>query len=189
MQILKDRIQSHAQHLGNGIVRVDSFINHQIDSVLMQIIGEEFARRFKNTKPTKIFTAETSGIAPALATGIALKIPVVFARKHKPMTMGNNSFKASSISPTHEHAVELLLSGEYMTPTDRVLIIDDFLASAKTLKALTQLVSQSGAQLVGIGTVIEKVYAEGRKELADLNVPVESLAAIAGFDGDKLILK
>jgi xanthine phosphoribosyltransferase len=188
MQVLKERIQNDGQHLGNGVLKVDSFMNHQIDPILMQVIGEEFARRFKHTKPTKILTAESSGIAPALATGMVLKIPIVFARKHKPITMEENPFRVSSTSPTHKKTVELLVSTEYLAPTDRVLIIDDFLASAKTIKALALLTEQSGALLMGIGAVIEKVYANGRAELADLTIPVESLAAIKDFDGEKIIL-
>ncbi len=188
MQILKERIQSDAQHLGNGILKVDSFMNHQIDPLLMQNIGEEFARRFKDVKATKILTAETSGIAPAVATGLFLKIPIVFARKHKPITMGENPFRASSVSPTHKKTVELMVSTEYLLPTDRVLIIDDFLSSAKTIGALVLLVEQSGASLVGIGAVIEKVYAGGRNELVNLKVPIETLAAIKTYDGEKIIL-
>ena len=188
MQILKECIQKNGQHLGQGILKVDSFMNHQIDSALMQSIGEEFARRFAHTKPNKILTAETSGIAPALVTGIVLKVPVVFARKHKPLTMGENPFRASSVSPTHQKSVELLVSSEYLAAEDRVLIIDDFLASAKTIRALVLLVEQSKASLVGIGAVIEKVYAGGRKELADLKIPIESLAAISNYDGAKIIM-
>jgi xanthine phosphoribosyltransferase len=188
MQLLEERIQREAKHLGNGVLKVDSFMNHQIDPMLMQSIGEEFAIRFAQTKPTRILTAETSGIAPALAAGMALKIPIVFARKHAPITMAENPFRETSVSPTHRKEVELLVSSEYLAATDRVLIIDDFLATAKTLRALILLVAQSGATLVGIGAVIEKVYVNGRSLLSDVKVPIESLAAIERCEGDRIIL-
>ncbi len=189
MQILKERVQSDAQHLGKGVLKVDSFMNHQIDPMLMQSIGEEFARRFRHTNPTKILTAEASGIAPALATGIVLEVPIVFARKNQPITMGKNPFRAFSTSPTHQKPVELLVSSEYLLPEDRVLIIDDFLSSARTFRALALLIKQSGALLIGIGAVIEKAYAGGRTQLANLEVPIESLASIDSFDGEKIVLK
>jgi xanthine phosphoribosyltransferase len=188
MQLLKERIQNEARHLGNGVVKVDSFMNHQIDPVLMQGVGEELARRFAGAKPTRILTAETSGIAPALAVGMCLKIPIVFARKHQPITMKAQPFRESSESPTHNRHVELLVSSEYLLPGDRVLIIDDFLASARTIKALVKLIEQSKATLVGVGAVIEKVYAGGREALTELTVPIEALASIHSFDGDRVVL-
>lgn len=188
MQILKERIEQDAKHLGNGVIKVDSFMNHQIDSVLMQGIGEELAHRFSHTNPTKILTAETSGIAPALAVGIFLKIPIIFARKHQPITMAAKPFHETSPSATHGQSVDLLVSAEYLTPTDRVLIIDDFLSSAKTIQALIHLIDQSGATLVGVGTVIEKAYAGGRAKLANLTVPLETLASISGFNGQAVVV-
>jgi xanthine phosphoribosyltransferase len=163
-------------------------MNHQIDPVLMQSIGEEFARRFKDTNPTRILTAETSGIAPAVAAGMVLKIPVVFARKHQPITMAE-PYREKSSSPTHGKEVELIVSSEYLHSTDRVLILDDFLASAKTILALEKLITQSGAQLVGIGAVIEKAFQNGRSLVVDFKVPVESLACIERFDGEKIVFK
>jgi xanthine phosphoribosyltransferase len=188
MQMLEERVSRDGRHLGNGVVKVDSFMNHQIDPVLMQAIGEEFARRFAHVKPTRILTAETSGIAPALAAGMFLKIPLVFARKHQPITMAKEPFREVSTSPTHGKEVELLVSNEYMHASDRVLIIDDFLSSAKTIRALVHLIEQSGAVLVGIGTVIEKAYVGGRKQLSDIDVPIESLAIIDHCDGESVVL-
>lgn len=187
MQLLADRIQRDGKHLGDGILKVDSFMNHQVDSVLMQAVGEEFAKRFRHTNPTKILTAETSGIAPALTAGISLKIPIIFARKHQPITMAKEPFREVSSSPTHGGQVELLVSSEYLTPNDRILIIDDFLASAKTIKALVQVVEKSAATLVGIGAVIEKPFAGGRELLADVTVPIETLAAIGRYEGESVI--
>lgn len=187
MEILKQRILQDAVYLGKGILKVDAFMNHQIDPLLMRQIGEEFARRFQKTKATRILTAETSGIAPALATGMVLELPIVFARKHQPITMAAEPYRESSQSHTHGKQVELIVSSEYLLATDRVLILDDFLATARTIQALVKLVKSSGATLVGVGAVIEKVFEGGRDLLADLKVPIETLAAIEKFDGDRIV--
>jgi xanthine phosphoribosyltransferase len=189
MQLLQQRILKDGKHLGNGILKVDSFINHQLDSQLMQAIGLEFAGCFGGLRPSKILTAETSGIAPALATGIQLGIPVLFARKHQPLTMAANPYRQRAASHTHGREVELIVSPEFLLSTDRVLIIDDFLATAQTIAALAKLVEQSGAQLVGIGAVIEKSFEGGRDALSYLNIPVCSLAVIERVEGEQIILQ
>ena len=188
MEILREQILKHGRHLGNGMLKVDAFMNHQIDSMLMRAAGEEFARRFQHLKPTKILTAETSGIAPALAAGMALGVPVVFARKHQPLTMAPEPYRETATSPTHKKEVELIVSKEYLSPEDRVLIIDDFLATARTIFALEKLIKQGGATLIGIGAVIEKQYSGGRELLRNIGVPVESLAVIERMDGDNIIV-
>jgi xanthine phosphoribosyltransferase len=189
MQLLHERILKEGRHLGGGIIKVDSFINHQLDPMLMQAVGVEFARCFGPAQPTKILTAETSGIAPALATGMALGVPVLFARKHQPLTMAPNPFRQVAPSHTHARQVELIVSPEFLQPADRVLIIDDFLATAQTILALAKLVEQSGGQLVGIGAVIEKSFEGGREALQDLRVPVHSLAIVERFEGERIILQ
>lgn len=187
MKVLKERIARDGKHLGNGILKVDGFMNHQIDPILMQEIGEEFARRFADTKPSKILTAEASGIAPAVSAGMILKVPIVFAKKRQPITM-TEAYKEQSISPTKGGAaVELVVSSEYLGPEDRVLILDDFLSSARTIKALIKLIESSGATLVGIGAVIEKSFSGGRDALEGVTVPVESLAVIKEMDGESII--
>ncbi len=188
MQLLRERILRDGKHLGGGILKVDSFMNHQLDPLLMKEIGAEFARRFSAVRPTKIFTAETSGIAPALATAMAMQIPILFARKHQPLTMAANPYREIADSHTHARQIELIVSPEYLLGSDRVLIVDDFLATSKTIRALTRLVEQSGAQLVGIGAVIEKAFEGGRAALGNLNVPIESLAVIQRFEGERIIL-
>jgi xanthine phosphoribosyltransferase len=187
MKVLKDRITKDGKHLGNGILKVDGFMNHQIDPILMKEIGEEFARLFAGTNPTKILTAEASGIAPAVSAGMILKVPIVFAKKKQPITM-TEAYKEQSISPTKGGAtVELVVSSEYLGPEDRVLILDDFLSSARTIKALIKLIDHSGATLVGIGAVIEKSFSGGRDALEGVTVPVESLAVIKEMDGETII--
>jgi xanthine phosphoribosyltransferase len=187
MHWLRERIQNEGKHLGEGILKVDVFMNHQVDPLLMQGIGYEFARRFRAVHPTKILTAEISGIAPALAAGMMLQVPVVFARKHKPITLGQEPYRASAPSHTKGGEVDLMVSREFLAPEDRILIIDDFLASALTIRALARIVALSGAQLVGIGAVIEKAFEGGRGALRDLGVPVESLAVIERFEGDRIV--
>jgi xanthine phosphoribosyltransferase len=188
MDLLRQRILQDGKHLGKGILKVDSFMNHQIDPLLMQAVGEEFAARFRQFNPTRILTAETSGIAPALAAAMSLKVPLVFARKHKPVTMAAEPYVESAPSHTKGGVVDLIVSSEYLEATDRVLIIDDFLASAKTLVALVNLVKSSGATLVGIGAVIEKEFQGGRALLKDVTVPIESLAIIESMD-ETIVLK
>jgi xanthine phosphoribosyltransferase len=187
MEELKTRILKEGRNLGGGILKVDSFLNHQIDPGLMTRLGQELARRLAETRPTKVLTAETSGIAPALATAAALGIPVVFARKSPPLTMDYTIVKETCRSRTHDKMVELMVSTEYLTPQDRVLIIDDFLATAQTINALARLVAKVNATLVGVGTVIEKEFEHGRINAKGLAVPIESLAVIASMDDGKIV--
>jgi xanthine phosphoribosyltransferase len=189
VQALIERIRSEGRNLGNGILKVDGFVNHQLDPVLTMNMGAEFAQRFTDldvTGVTKVITAEVSGIAPALATGHALGVPVVYARKTRPITMRDGFYCATAPSHTKGGQVELIVSPEYLFPFDRVVLIDDFLASGETIAALAQLIFQCGATLCGIGCVIEKEFEEGRKRLAHLGVPIISLALIESMDGDDI---
>lgn len=189
MELLAERIIKDGKNLGKGILKVDSFMNHQIDPFLMKEIGGEFARRFRHLEPTRVLTAETSGIAPALSTAMSLDVPLVFARKHQPVTMAAEPYRQSAPSHTHGKEVELIVSSEYLSSSDRVIIIDDFLATARTLIALVNLVQASGAQLLAIGAVIEKCFQSGREQLAHLNIPIETLAAIERMDESGIVLR
>lgn len=189
MQALIDRIRSEGRNLGNGILKVDGFVNHQLDPALTMQMGAEFARLFQAsgvTGITKVITAEVSGIAPALATAHALNVPVVYARKSRPITMQNGAYSATAPSHTKGGMVELIVSPEYLQPSDRVLLIDDFLASGETIAALASVISQCRATLCGIGCVIEKEFEGGRERLAELNVPIVSLAQIESMDGEDI---
>ncbi|MDI7276498.1 MAG: xanthine phosphoribosyltransferase, partial [Anaerolineae bacterium] len=166
MQPLRERILAEGRNLGGGILKVDTFINHQVDAQLMLAVGEELARRFRAAGATKVLTAEISGIAPALATALALHLPVVYARKVKPVTMPVETFRETAPSHTKGRMVELFVSPEILSPTDRVLVVDDFLASGQTIAALVRIVRQAQATLVGIGAVIEKSFEGGRGFLA-----------------------
>jgi len=187
MQALIDRIVRDGKNLGNGILKVDGFINHQVDPALMDACGKEFARRFNHVGATKILTAEISGIAPALTTAQHLGLPVVYARKHKPITMPDQVFLTLSPSHTKGRIVELIISPEYLAGGERVLIIDDFLATGATILGLVRLAQTAGATLVGIGALIEKTFEGGRALLAHLGVPIESLACITSMEGDQIL--
>lgn len=186
---LRERIATEGRNLGRGILKVDSFINHQVDAGLMMAVGEELGRRFAQYGPTKVLTAEISGIAPALTTALVLGVPVVYARKTKPITMPDKIYRDTAPSHTKGHMVELLVSPEVLGPDDRVLIVDDFLATGQTIAALARIVAQSGASLVGVGTVIEKVFEGGRELLAgQYAVPIESLVIISDMSDGQIIM-
>ena len=188
MEELKDRIRRDGRNLGNGILKVDGFINHQVDPALMDSCGKELASRFAHLGATKILTAEISGIAPALTTARCLGLPVVYARKTKPITMPDQVFLTLAPSHTKGRMVELIVSPEYLTGRERVLIIDDFLASGATIMGLIRLAQTAGAAVVGVGTLIEKVFEGGRALLNPIGIPIESLVCITSMDDGKIVL-
>ncbi len=187
MEELKERILRDGKNLGNGILKVDSFVNHQVDPRLMYACGGELARRFAGVGATKVLTAEISGIAPALTTALHLGLPVVYARKSKPVTMTNAVFL--TLAPSHTKGVmtELIVSPEFLAGGERILIIDDFLASGATIMGLVRLAQTAGATIVGIGALIEKTFEGGRAALAHLAVPVEALARIVSMEDDRIV--
>jgi xanthine phosphoribosyltransferase len=184
---LEERIARDGQVLGNGILKVDGFVNHQVDAGLMDVCGKEFARRFAKLGATKVLTAEISGIAPALTTGLHLGLPVVYARKSKPITMPDQVYLTLAPSHTKGRMVELIISPEYLAHGEKVLIIDDFLASGATILGLARLAEAAGAKVVGVGALIEKIFEGGREALKPLGLPVESLAAILSMDDGKIV--
>lgn len=186
MQALKDRIKKEGKNMGGGILKVDSFVNHQVDPPLMNEAGKEFARIFKDIGATKILTAEISGIAPAVYTGLHMELPVVYARKRKPITMPDQVLLTLAPSHTKGRTVELIVSPEFLTGGERVLIIDDFLASGATIMGLVRLAETAGALIVGIGTLIEKSFESGRELLEPIGVPIVSLVAIKSMEGDEI---
>jgi xanthine phosphoribosyltransferase len=188
VETLKARIRTEGRHLGRGILKVDGFINHQIDPVLMDECGRELAARFASVGATKILTAEISGIAPALSTALHLRIPAVYARRERPVTMPDQVLLTVAPSHTKGRSRELVVSPEYLRPTDRVLIIDDFLATGETILGLVRLAEASGARLVGIGAVIEKQFEGGRAALRPLGVPIESLAIVTELRDSEIVL-
>ncbi len=189
MEALKRRILSDGENLGGGILKVDSFINHQIDTHLMFEVGRELASYFADAGVTKVMTAEISGIAPALATAHALNVPLIYARKTRPVTMTGPVYVESAPSHTKGSDVLLMVSAEFLGPEDRVLIVDDFLATGATIEALARLVEHAGATLVGIATAIEKRFEGGRAALFYLNVPIVSLAVVTSMSDGKIVLE
>ena len=185
MQALVSAIQQHGVILPGGILKVDGLVNHQLLPDLTREMGRRFADHFRDLSPSKVLTIEVSGIAPALMTAIELGVPMVYARKKKPITMKEPSFTAQSISRTKGGVVDLFVSSEFLGPQDRVIVIDDFLASGGTLRALSSMIERSGATLLGLGCVIEKAFEQGREQLADLNVPIHTLANILELSEDK----
>ena len=191
MKAIVERIRAEGKNLGRGILKVDSFVNHQLDPALTVEMGQVFASRFAATGVTgitKIITAEVSGIAPALTTGIALGVPVIYARKSRPITMPTGYFRAEAPSHTKGGIVDLIVSPEYLDASDRVLLIDDFLATGLTIDALASLVAECGATLCGIGCIIEKTFEGGRARLAHLGVPIVTLARVESMEGDEIVV-
>src|SRR5512147_2258377 len=183
---LEERILRDGKNLGGGILKVDSFVNHQVDPLLMDACGREFAKYFASVGATKVLTAEISGIAPALTTAIHLGLPVVYARKHKPVTMPDQVYLTLAPSHTKGRMVELIVSPEYLANDEKVLIIDDFLASGATILGLVRLAEAAGSHIVGIGALIEKIFEGGRDALKPLGVPIESLACITSLDDNQI---
>ena len=181
MQLLKDRILSDGKCLPGGILKVDNFINHQMDPVLMQKMAEELARRFSARKINKIITIEASGIAPAIMTGAIMNVPVVFAKKRKPSTM-QNMLVTEVFSFTKHASYTVCVSSDYLCEGDRVLFIDDFLANGNAAMGIMDLAEQGGAAVEGMGFLIEKGFQKGGEELRSRGIHVESLAIIDSLD-------
>ena len=173
MKTLKDRILKDGKCYPGGILKVDNFINHQMDPILMKSIGVEFVRRFASTSINKIITVEASGIAPAIMVGYLLELPVVFAKKKKPSTM-ENMLVTSVYSFTKQRSYDVCVSKDFLAPGDQVLFIDDFLANGNAAKGIMDLVKQAGAELVGMGFIIEKAFQHVGDELRSQAI-IESL--------------
>ncbi|MCY8789533.1 xanthine phosphoribosyltransferase [Bacillus inaquosorum] len=186
MEALKRKIEEEGVVLSDQVLKVDSFLNHQIDPLLMQKIGDEFAARFAKDGITKIVTIESSGIAPAVMTGLQLGVPVVFARKHKSLTLTDNLLTASVYSFTKQTESQIAVSVTHLSDQDHVLIIDDFLANGQAAHGLVSIVKQAGASIAGLGFVIEKSFQPGRDELVKLGYRVESLARIQSLEEGKV---
>jgi xanthine phosphoribosyltransferase len=190
MNELKERILSEGQNLGHGILKIDAFLNHQVDAQLLESAGAEIAAYFAQMQPTRILTAEVSGIIPAVMVGKALgNIPVVYARKHKPITMREPVFIESAPSHTKGGEVLLMVSPEFLEAGDRILIVDDFLASGRTLDALARIVQASGATLVGIAAVVEKSFEGGREALFHWDVPILALATVTDMSEGRIVVQ
>ena len=188
MKQLKERIMRDGKCFEGGILKVDSFINHQMDPILMKSIAVEFVRRFASTDINKIITIEASGIAPAIMTGYLLELPVVFAKKKKPVTM-ENMLTTTVYSFTKNRNYDICVSKDFLRKGDHVLFIDDFLANGNAAKGILDLVHQAGATLAGMGFIIEIAVQHGGDYLRNAGVRVESLAIIDSLDNCEIKIR
>lgn len=186
MQALHNKIREEGIVLSDQVLKVDAFLNHQIDPVLMQAIGEEFARRFADAGINKIVTIEASGIAPAVMAGLCLGVPVIFARKHASLTLTENLLTAKVYSFTKQTESTVAISPRHLAAGDQVLIIDDFLANGRASQALISIIHQAGAHVAGLGIVIEKSFQTGRAQLEAQGYRIESLARVGSLAGGEV---
>ena len=186
MKLLEEKIKKDGRVLNDNVLKVDSFLNHQIDPQLMNDIGKEFAQRFAAEGITKIVTIESSGIAPAVMAGLYMNVPVIFARKRKSVTLTDDLLTASVHSFTKNETNELVIARKFINENDKVLIIDDFLANGQAALALVEMVQQAKASVAGIGIVIEKSFQPGAAKLKDQGLRVESLARIASLSNGEV---
>jgi xanthine phosphoribosyltransferase len=178
---LQERIARDGKVLSSCVLKVDSFLNHQVDPQLTMRIGQAFADMFRAERVTKVLTIEASGIHIAMATAYALGVPFLYAKKKKAVTLSEEVYSAGVRSFTRQETYQISVSKQYLSSGDRVLIVDDFLATGAALLGLTKIVADAGAHLIGVGAVIEKSFQEGRGLLEQAGVRVESLARIASM--------
>ncbi|SFL35771.1 xanthine phosphoribosyltransferase [Gracilibacillus orientalis] len=186
MEKLQQTIIEEGVALSDTVLKVDKFLNHQIDPQLMQEIGKEFVKRFKNKKITKIVTLESSGIAPAVMAGLILDVPVVFARKKKSLTLKDGLITSTVYSYTKQETNDISISKKFLSEDDHVLIIDDFLANGQAALALIDIVEKTNAKVTGIGIVIEKAFQDGGDILRSKGYQIESLARIKSLENETI---
>lgn len=189
MRFLKDIIIERGQIFPNNVVKVDCFLNHQVDVVIVSELAKEIYNRFKDSGVTKILTVESSGMPLACLTALEFKIPFVFAKKRRTINLTENLYKANVLSYTTGKYSEIMIAAEYITPEDKVLIVDDFLAKGSALHALIDIVNEAGAKLIGAAVAIEKGFQGGGDALRKGGVRVESLAIIDKMSQDKMIFR
>ena len=182
MELLKERIRRDGTVKGNDVLKVDSFLNHQMDVALFEEIGKEFLRRFDGCGVNKILTIEASGIGIACVTAQSFHCPVVFAKKSQTKNIAGEVYSTRVESFTHGRIYDVIVSKKFLGPQDTVLIIDDFLANGAALEGLMELTAQSGAKLAGAGIVIEKAFQPGGDRIRAKGIRVESLARIKGMN-------
>ena len=178
MKLLEERIRKDGKIRGSDVLKVDSFLNHQMDVALLDEIGKEFYRLFGDCGVTKILTIEASGIGIACMTARSFGVPVIFAKKNKTKNIAGDVYTSKVESFTHGRVYDIIVAKEFLRPEDRVLIIDDFLANGSALQGLIKLVTDAGATLVGAGICIEKAFQPGGDLIRSMGVRVESLARV-----------
>ena len=189
MQLLKDRIRSEGKVLPGNIIKVDGFLNHRVDTRLMGQIADEFARLFDVENITMVLTAEASGIALATICAERYNVPMVFAKKAKSDNIEGGLYQSDIFSYTYKKKVTLLVSKEWISSDDKILIIDDFMANGEAVRGLCDLVSQAGAELVGIGIAVEKGFQGGGDRLRAMDVNYHALAVIESADENGIVFR
>ena len=184
MKLLEDRIRKDGKIKGGDVLKVDSFLNHQMDVGLFQEIGKEFYRLYGDCGVTKILTIEASGIGIACVAAQFFGCPVIFAKKNKTKNIAGDVYTSKVESFTHGKVYDIIVAKEFLLPTDRVLLIDDFLANGSALQGLIQLVRDAGAELVGAGICVEKAFQPGGNLIRSMGVRVESLARVKSMGED-----
>ncbi|MBQ3081817.1 MAG: xanthine phosphoribosyltransferase [Clostridia bacterium] len=184
MNFLEERILKDGIVKQGNVLKVDSFLNHQMDIELMDMIGKEFYRRFKDGGVTKVLTIEASGIGIACSVAREFGVPMIFAKKAKSINLDGEMYVAEVESFTHQNKNNVIVSKKFLSPTDRVLIIDDFLANGCALQGLISIAESSGATVVGLGIAIEKGFQIGGKIIRNLGYHLESLAIIESMDAE-----
>lgn len=187
MELLKQRILDEGRVIGSDILKVDSFLNHQMDIPLFNEIGKEFKKRFNDENVTRILTVEASGIGIACIAAQYFNVPVVFAKKTEARNLDKDTYESEVYSFTKGKSYKIRVSKKYIVKNDRVLVIDDFLANGKAVLGLADIVKQAGAELVGAGIVIEKGFQNGGQILRNSGIRVESLAIIASMDNSRIV--
>ena len=189
MELLKDKILTEGRVIGTEILKVDSFLNHQMDPVLMQKMGERFAEVFAEEGVTKVVTIESSGIAPAIFAGLALGVPVVFAKKTESRNLDQETHQAPVRSFTKGKDYIIRINKRFLSEQDTILFIDDFLAKGQALLGLIRIASDAGAKVAGAGIVIEKGFQDGGELIRQTGIRVESLAILDSMSEDGIIFR
>lgn len=186
MKLLEDRIRRDGEVLPGDVLKINSFLNHQVDPELMMAVGQEFARLFKDCKITKVLTCEASGIAPGVMAAYALHVPLVFARKKKPSTLNDAVYWADVYSYTKKTTNQICVEQKFLHDNDQLLIIDDFLANGEAVKGMINIANQADAQVAGIGIVVAKVFQGGTAWIKEHGYRLEALANIDSLAGNQV---
>ncbi|HIR51541.1 MAG TPA: xanthine phosphoribosyltransferase [Candidatus Avoscillospira avicola] len=189
MELLKKRIQEEGKILPGNIVKVDGFLNHRVDTELMEQIAEEFKKRFDTSKVTLVLTAEASGIALATICARAMGVPMVFAKKAKSDNIEGGLYQSDIFSYTYKKKVTLLVSKDWISADDKVLIVDDFMANGEAMRGLCDIVKEAGAELVGIGIAVEKGFQHGGDRIREAGINIQSLAIIDSADENGFVFR
>ena len=187
MKLLEDKILQEGKVLGDDILKVDSFVSHQVDVNIIEELGKDMAEHFRGQGVTKVFTIEASGIAPALFTARALEVPLVILKKQNAENLGTEVWQTEVVSYTKDTSYRLTLAKNYISDSDHVLIVDDFLANGEAATGAVRLIRKAHATVAGIGVLIEKTFQPGREKLESQGIPVYAQARIRAFEGGKVV--